>query len=191
MGRLIREHKRSPTGQRWTFLCEEVGRDARRWVLRYVSERPYVVEGTLLPPGTTTLAVYWRDRPYHLWRFVSPQGEILGHRCDLTTYPRFGEDELEWMDLILDLWLPVGATRPRRLDEEEFHRWRPWLHPTWVHLAERTAAYLERHLLTLVETTFASLPPWSLLARGNEPAASKGERPRTRRHFHRHRGGGA
>jgi len=124
--------------------------------LRYVADRTYQVGESLLPAGTVTVAVYWRDRPYHLWRFILPDGRILGHRCDLSTYPRFRPQaqELEWRDLVLDLWWPQGAPGPYVLDGEEFQEARRWLPFSQVALAERILAFLQRHLPQVLEAAF-------------------------------------
>ena len=119
MTRSITEIKHRPGKNSQTWQCEVVGTGSGEIHIRYVSDRDYTVGETFLPAGTVTDAVYWSDRPYHVWRFTTPDGTVQGYRFDICTDTRFDDDMLEWTDLLLDLWIPMGG-EPVWQDGEEF-----------------------------------------------------------------------
>ena len=80
-------------------------------VVRFVLPEPI----SDVPADTTTLGFFWRDRPYNLYRFFSPD---FGYRFDVVTDVRIEDDRVEYLDLHLDVRvMPDGTVRVE--DEEE------------------------------------------------------------------------
>ena len=110
MTRPITEIKHRPGKKTQQWTCELVASGAPRWVrLRYVTTEPHQIARTRLPTGTVTDAVYWSDRPYHVWRFTGPCGKHLGYRFDVSTDISISEAAVVWTDLVLDLWVPAAG----------------------------------------------------------------------------------
>ena len=116
----ITEIKHRPGKGDQTWTCDVIEDRSPEWIrVRYVSDRDYVVGGTFLPAGTTTEAVYWSARPYHVWRMTSPDGTLLGYRFDVCAETTITPERLEWTDLVLDLWVPAAGEAVWE-DGEEF-----------------------------------------------------------------------
>lgn len=117
--RLVKEIKYRPGKEPQEWLCEVIDLDPPRSArLRYVTDRAYETEGTTLPVGTVTEAMYWSDRPYHVWRFTGPDGTHLGYRFDICTGTFIWPEKLIWTDLELDLYISPDGT-PHWQDEDE------------------------------------------------------------------------
>lgn len=117
--RTITEIKYRPGKPPLEWTCEVVELDPpKRAHVRYVSDEEYCIEGTLLPVGTVTDALYWSDRSYHVWRFTAPDGTHLGYRFDVCTSTFIWPERIIWKDLELDLWVsPDGV--PHWQDEDD------------------------------------------------------------------------
>lgn len=71
-----------------------------------------------VPPGTVSHGYFWTRRPYNVYRFRSPGGQLLGHRFDAVADVTFAEDEVRYRDLVLDWWsLADGALIEEDRDE--------------------------------------------------------------------------
>jgi predicted RNA-binding protein associated with RNAse of E/G family len=149
------KHRPGNTSQTWT--CELVAFTPDCIRIRYVSDRDYVVEGTMLPSGTTTDAVYWTNRPYHVWRFTSPDGTRPGYRFDVCTDTHISRDLLEWTDLALDLWIPENG-EPVWMDGDEFDDLVDAgdITPEQARLARKTRDHLTNEWSRVIEEAFYS-----------------------------------
>jgi len=107
-------------------------------VISYRTDREYDPGPVRIPKGSLTLGHYWRDRGYVLWELYDPDGGLIGYWFHLCEALRIGEDFIEYLDLLLDLWLyPDGSFV--ELDREEMD--------ACAHagtLSERQAAWIER-----------------------------------------------
>jgi predicted RNA-binding protein associated with RNAse of E/G family len=140
MGGTILEVKRHLDGREETFECEGlvVTRDVA--VVRFVNPKPI---GTL-PAGSATLGFFWRRRPYNLYRFLAPDGDLLGHRMDVVADVRIEPERLEYLDLVVDVRVsPTGELEIEDEDEAKEVAERGLLRPE--HLAA-----IERALRTIV-----------------------------------------
>lgn len=114
MAATITEVKRHLDGRVETFACQAVRVSPSHAVVRFVSPAP--LGG--YPPGTVTLGVFWRDRPYNLYRLEAPDGRLLGHRFDAVADVRITPDRIEYVDLLLDVVVePDGTVRVEDEDE--------------------------------------------------------------------------
>lgn len=74
-------------------------------------------------PWTTPSDVrnyFWSDRWYNVMRLEGPQGGGLeGWYCNVATPPQFDGENVRYVDLDLDVFVPAHG-EPQVLDEEEF-----------------------------------------------------------------------
>ena len=99
-----------------------------------------------VPAGTLTLAFFWRDRTYNLYRFLSPDGEPFGYRFDVVTDVVIHPDRVEYLDLLLDVRvLPDGTVRVEDEDEVEEAARSGLLSPTHDSIIGRTRELLLEH----------------------------------------------
>ena len=103
----FRERKRKLDGSIHDYDTELVHRDGRVAIVRFHMTRgggpprlPVVV-----PAGSVSYGFFWARRPYNLYRWLDPEGNVIAHRLDAVTDVRFGEDGLEYRDLVLDWWV--------------------------------------------------------------------------------------
>lgn len=118
MAGYITEVKRHLNKPDQSFRCEVLSREEGHLVLRYVSDREGRVGGEVFPSGSTTVAHYWEGRGYVGWRMHGPDGTLRGHLFHFCRDVRIGPDSVEYLDLLLDLWVSAdgGLTV---LDEDE------------------------------------------------------------------------
>jgi predicted RNA-binding protein associated with RNAse of E/G family len=116
----ITERKTRLDGSTSDFTCEPLRLDpGKRAVLRYVSDREWVIANTDLrvPPGTVTVAHYWADRPYNVYHWLLA-GRTLAYYCNVVGLTTIADGLVDYTDLVVDVLLrPSGAAEV--LDEEE------------------------------------------------------------------------
>lgn len=118
----ITEIKQHLNGRTERFKCDVVELQTRNYaILRYVAQRDKPLEdGPLhLPAGAIqTLAFFWEGRNFLIYKLMSPDGKLYGHRFDVCQDVRITSENIQFVDLLLDLWVdPSGAIQT--LDEEE------------------------------------------------------------------------
>jgi len=113
----VHEVKRHLDGRQQVFQCQGLALTPRYGVVAFVSERDATLSWGTIPKGTTTYGFFWSQRPYILYRFVSPAGVLYGHRFDVVERVRLGPDSIEYADLLLDLF--VGRDGVLRWDDED------------------------------------------------------------------------
>jgi predicted RNA-binding protein associated with RNAse of E/G family len=114
----ITEVKRHIDGRVERFECALVLQRRHLVVVRYELSRGRRVSGVRVPSGSRTFGVFWRRRPYVMYRFEAPDGELLGHRFDVVENMRISNAEVSYDDLLLDVWIPANAA-PVVQDEDE------------------------------------------------------------------------
>lgn len=100
------------------FECELCRRESGYVVLRYVNDRDMRVSGTPIPAGTVTLAHYVEGASSVWWEMYHADGRLLADLIHITTPVLIGETQVEYTDLLLDVWRPAGE-QPVVLDDEE------------------------------------------------------------------------
>jgi hypothetical protein len=95
----ILEVKRHLDGREEIFECERILVTPNEAVVRF--EIP--VDVGKVPAGTLTIGFFWRWRTYNLYRFVSPESDVLGHRFDVVSEVRIAPDRVRYLDLLLDV----------------------------------------------------------------------------------------
>jgi predicted RNA-binding protein associated with RNAse of E/G family len=104
-GRIL-EVKRHVDGREEVFDCERVLVTPNEAVVRF----RIPVDVGIVPAGTMTLGFFWRWRNYDLYRFTSPEGEVLGHRFDVVSEVRIAPDRVRYLDLLLDVLVTADGT---------------------------------------------------------------------------------
>ena len=115
----FREVKRNITKPDELYICELVWRDSWRAVLSYVTDRDYrIFDGFILPEGSLTLGFYWSGKGYIMWEMYGPARGLKGYYFHICNPPHIGDNSLEYLDLVLDIWFFPGGSF-KFLDREE------------------------------------------------------------------------
>ena len=89
-------------------------------MLRYVSESAFASTrlGGTFPPGCITLALCEEGKSRVFRAIYSPDAELLGYFAHICREVAISDDEVDYLDLLLDIWFyPDG--RHIILDEDE------------------------------------------------------------------------
>ncbi|MBI4639861.1 MAG: DUF402 domain-containing protein [Candidatus Tectomicrobia bacterium] len=112
------EMKRNVHKEDQTFSCNLVHYQPDYVVISMPRTRPFVMLGSQLDPGGSTVAHFWNDRGYALYEFLNPGDRVVGYYFHLLSDVLIREDSVEYKDLLLDLWVyPDG--RWVELDRDE------------------------------------------------------------------------
>ena len=113
----LKRHLNKPDESYWCDLLQR-GED---WVvIKYVSDRSGRVGGVTFDAGSTTLAYYRTGIGYVAWKMLDPQHGLVGHLFHICRNLQVGEDRVEYLDLLLDIWIdPVGQMTILDRDEVE------------------------------------------------------------------------
>ncbi len=120
MARKMIENKRHINKPTERYECDLISMDSGRAVLRYVSDRTFESKrlGITFPPGCITLALYEEGKSRVFWGIYSPDAELLGYFVHICRDVAISDDEVDYLDLLLDIWFyPDG--RHIILDEDE------------------------------------------------------------------------
>ncbi len=111
----LKLHKDKPPQR---FKCRLLLREPEHSVLWYSAQQAGAIRDILLPAGTCTVAHYWSDRGYVLWRMFYPGGSLAGTLFHICKDVSLGSPRVSYLDLMLDIWVaPEGKVRV--LDEDE------------------------------------------------------------------------
>jgi predicted RNA-binding protein associated with RNAse of E/G family len=111
----IKEHKNKETQR---FLCNVLHREPNYLVVSFHSEKEGNIKDIVIPSGSTTIAHYWTDRGYVLWRMNGPEGLPIGTLFHIVKDVIIASTHVQYLDLIVDIWIaPDGKLRV--LDEDE------------------------------------------------------------------------
>ena len=88
-------------------------------------------------------AHFWQDRWYNVFRLAEPGAETALWYCNVTTPPEFGDGEIRYIDLDLDVTVRAGGTiELLDVDEFEEHRLEYGYPPDVVAQAQAAAGEL-------------------------------------------------
>lgn len=74
---------------------------------------------TTFEPGDHFIEYFYSDRWFNVFAIANPQGQRKGWYCNIAAPAQIGEERIEQVDLLLDVWVgPDGQVL--LLDEEEF-----------------------------------------------------------------------
>jgi len=116
---VIKEVKTTLAGERQEFPCRLLDRSENHAVVFYPIKARRRVGTLVLPKGTESYGYFWRDRPYNVYHWVTPDGRTLGFYVNLSDEVVLRPGEVRWRDLALDLLFSPDGARVQILDEEE------------------------------------------------------------------------
>ena len=94
------------------FDCGLVLRRTHLAVRRFDHRARLRAGGVVLPAGGRTFGFFWRRRPYVYYRIEGPDGQLILHRFDVVEEVRLADEEVSYMDLLLDVLVdPRGVVR--------------------------------------------------------------------------------
>ncbi len=111
----IKRHLNKPDE---SYLCDLLKRGNGCVVLKYVSKQPGRVGHITFEVGSTTYAYYRTGRGYVLWRMFGPDHKLKGHLFHICKDQEVEEDRVEYLDLLLDVWID-GEGLVTVLDRDE------------------------------------------------------------------------
>jgi len=144
----ITEVKRHLDGREERFECELLVKRGDLALVRFAfhQDEPHADGPFRLPAGeVVTLAAFWADRPYLVYRLIDGDGQLIGHRFDVCTDVRI-DDEIHYTDLVLDVWMPPDGS-VHVLDEDEVAEAEATgvMSPQQRTVVEQAKRYLLRH----------------------------------------------
>lgn len=108
----VTEVKRSLLGPTFRFRGPRLDYDGppgrRRLAYGYRLEGDRVIGGVELRAGNPAVGLFWEDRPYNVYLWLSPEGAPLGLYFNVGDRTRIEPDRVEWRDLVLDVVVPLA-----------------------------------------------------------------------------------
>jgi predicted RNA-binding protein associated with RNAse of E/G family len=154
----FRERKGKFDGTVHEYDTPLVHRDGRVAIVKFVMTRaggPPRLPVTV-PAGSLSYGYFWPRRPYNVYRMLTPDQVLLGHRFDAVADVRFSADGVDYLDLILDWWAhPDGTLIEEDRDEFDEAVSAGKLSPAQVARAEEAARQIfsrYRHIIDEVES---------------------------------------
>ena len=111
----IKRHLNKPDE---SYVCELLKRGNDYIILTYVSDRSGQVGSVTIDAGTTTYAYYRNGMGYVVWKMVTPDRTLNGYLFHICRDLRVGEDKVEYLDLLLDVWIDAKG-QLKILDRDE------------------------------------------------------------------------
>jgi len=113
--REIRLHKNKPPQE---FLCNLLLQEKDYVVICYVSPHSAKINGIPIRKGSTTIAHYWKNRNYVLWKIKDPDEGLKGYLFHICKNIKIGKNYVKYEDLELDIWLDLDGNATL-LDQDE------------------------------------------------------------------------
>ncbi len=114
----VEEIKINKNKETQRFTCVLLEKGPGRMVLGYYARKAGTIADIAIPPGSTTIAHYWSDRGYVMWRMFDAALDLIGTLFHICRNVAFSSDSVSYEDLIIDIWVsPQGHCR--LLDEDE------------------------------------------------------------------------
>lgn len=101
-----------------SYLCEVYEHGADHVMLKYISDRSGRLGDVKFEAGSITYAYYRTGGGYVLWKICGPDGELKGYLFHICREQKVSEDRVEYLDLLLDLWIDSQG-RLTILDRDE------------------------------------------------------------------------
>lgn len=111
----IRLHKDKPPQE---FSCQLLHRGKDYVVLYYHVHSPVVIRNIVIKKGSSTIAHYWRNRNYALWKFKDADHRLFGYLFHVCNKTEIGKTFVSYEDLELDIWFDPDGTA-MILDQDE------------------------------------------------------------------------
>ena len=111
----IKRHLNKPDE---SYVCDLLKRGNDYIILTYVSDRSGQVGSVTIDAGSTTYAYYRNGKGYVVWKMVTPDRTLNGYLFHICRDLRVGEDKVEYLDLLLDVWIDAEG-QLKILDRDE------------------------------------------------------------------------
>ena len=111
----IKRHKNKPDQQ---FHCTLLHREPGYAVLSYTAAKSGLIFDIPIPAQSTTIAHYWQNRSYVVWRMFDSDDALIGTLFHICTNVCIYDDHLNYEDLLVDIWITPN-NKVRVLDEDE------------------------------------------------------------------------
>jgi PncC family amidohydrolase len=132
--------------RRVSYDGELISHDGERITLRAIwtlptRTLPYVT----LEQGDVFIETFYTNRWYNLFQIHHRNGDLKGWYADVARPARIANDDIEWDDLALDIWMDPGGTMII-LDEDEFEALSRMLPPNEAASARGAVAHIQDEL---------------------------------------------
>ena len=105
----IKRHKNKPEQR---FLCDLALREPGHMVIVYHAPSAGRIADIDIAPGSTTIAHYWQNGGYVLWRMFAADRTLIGSLFHICANTDIQETSVSYDDLVLDIWItPQGNAR--------------------------------------------------------------------------------
>lgn len=111
----IKRHLNKPDE---SYLCDLLARGGDYVIVKYVSEMSGRVGALTFDVGSTTFAYYKIGMGYVIWKMLNPDKKLEGYLFHICRDLQVGEDRVEYLDLLLDIWID-SAGQMTILDRDE------------------------------------------------------------------------
>ena len=129
-----------------TYDGELLTRDAHSVTLRAVWTWPTrQFDYATFEHGDIFREFFYNDRWYNVFEISTAQGELKGWYANVTRPARIMDDQLDWEDLLLDIWMGRDG-EALVLDEDEFAQFEHQLAPLEAQVARQTIGLLRDDL---------------------------------------------
>ncbi len=98
----IKRHLNKPDE---SYLCDLLVRGNDYVILKYVSAQPGRVGSVTFEVGSTTFAYYKTGMGYVVWKMLNPDEMLEGHLFHICKDQRVKDTRVEYLDLLLDVWI--------------------------------------------------------------------------------------
>jgi predicted RNA-binding protein associated with RNAse of E/G family len=116
----VKVHKNKETQR---FPCQVILREEGYVVLLYKSSSEGKIADIIIEKGSFTIAHYWTDRGYILWRMFDADKTLIGTLFHICRNIEITDRRVTYLDMIVDIWItPDGVIRV--LDEDELEECR-------------------------------------------------------------------
>ena len=114
-----KEIKEYLNGDTREFLCQLLKFEEKKGILKYKIKKNHDVNGTILNPGDITYGFYWANRPFNLYKWQNPAGQLKGNYFNIADKVKLSRKIFHWRDLILDILVKPEQNETIIIDEDE------------------------------------------------------------------------
>ena len=146
----IRLHKDKPTQE---FSCQLLHRENDSVVLYYQVQSPARIKDIKIEKGSSTIAHYWTNRNYVLWKFKGVDHRLLGYLFHVCNKPEIGSTFVRYEDLELDIWFdPAGTAIVLDQDEVNDCCRRGLIDSRELALIEQQKRHILKNVTTIIQS---------------------------------------
>jgi len=146
----IRLHKDKPTQE---FSCQLLHRENDSVVLYYQVQSHARIKDIKIEKGSSTIAHYWTNRNYVLWKFKGVDHRLLGYLFHVCNKPEIGSTFVRYEDLELDIWFdPAGTAIVLDQDEVNDCCRRGLIDSRELALIEQQKRHILKNVTTIIQS---------------------------------------